>query len=335
MKKKNSLFLAIMSICFVLTLSACNLLAKVLKEGADNIDSASSEKLSPADEVSTLVAQFSTQTAQVKIETIPQDLPSEAPEPTLTETSPIDPTEENATLVPESPEAQGKDIRHMGLSFTIPAGLDYEVSMEEVDEAEDPSTLFPGQIGAAHIIFHLNPQTPVEHILKAKIMVFPMQSFMKVYETWQTEIAALNLLCSNGDFSGYSPLEALPFPPIFGAMQMYHAQEKALIFQNGSGIRFLAEYGQAYSPMATESLFYAFVGVTEDQNYIVVGTIPMGQSPLPEKVVWPSDMDAFYAQYDQLATNAAQLLNGTLDREFSPNLELLDKMFESLRLSIQ
>lgn len=328
MKIKTSLFAVFMSFLLIISLTSCDLIT-AMRENAEGLKEVNEGSLPEREPEETTDEPEPVDEPEPTDSIIEDDQPD--PQEPVSPESPAENPDENT----EDPEPLGKEFRHMGLSFTIPAGLDYEVSLEEVDEAEDPSALFPGQIGAAHIIFHLNPQTPVEHIMKAKIMVFPMDSFMNVYVTWQTDIATLNLLRSSGDFSGYNPLEALPFPPIFGAMQMYHAKEKGLTFQNGSGIRFLTEYGQAYSPMATESLFYAFVGVTEDQNYIVVGTIPMGQSPLPEKVVWPSDMDAFYAQYDQLATNAAQLLNRTQDHEFSPNLELLDKMFESLRLSIQ
>ena len=322
MKTKTSLFAVVMSFFLIISLTSCDLIT-AMREKAESLEQVNEGNLPKKEPEDTAKepepADSSNEVAQPEPqESITPETPAEIPD---------DDT--------EAPETPGKEFRYMGLSFSIPDGLDYEVSVEEVDEAENPDELYPGEIGAAHIIFHLNPQTPAERFMKPKIIVFPMDSFKRTYKTWQSYFETLKQLSTSGDFSGYSPLEPLPFPPIFGAMQMYHAREKSITFQNGLGYRFLTEYGQAYTPMATESLFYAFVGLTKDQNYLVVGTIQMEQSPLPDKIDWSTDMDAFYSQYDQLATEAAQLLNEADINEFMPSLELLDELFESLRLSVQ
>lgn len=322
MKIKPFLFAIFMSFLLIISLTSCGLIT-AMREKAESLEQVNEGSLPETEPKDTDKEPEPVESSNEPAQPDPQEPISPEPQ---TETHDDD---------TEDPEPSGKEFRYLGLSFSIPAGLDYEVSVEEVDEVEDPDELFPGQIGAAHIIFHLNPQTPAERFMKPKIIVFPMDSFKRVYKTWQPYFETLKQLSISGDFSGYSPLEPLPFPPIFNAMQMYHAREKSIAFQNGLGYRFLTEYGQAYSLMATESLFYAFVGLTKDQNYLVVGTIQMEQSPLPDKIDWPTDMDAFYAQYDQLATDAAQLLNETQNSVFLPNLDLLDLLFESLRLSVQ
>ena len=134
-------------------------------------------------------------------------------------------------------------------------------------------------------------------------------------------------------FSDYDVDEALPFLH-FNAAQMYHSNEKHHV-PNGSGIRFLTAYHQIYAPIVTQDLFYAFMGLTDDQNYFVVAIIPIYNSPLSRSTPLPPDGDPFYANYKQHLLNTANISNSTSPSDFDPNLDLLDKLFKSLRLSLQ
>jgi len=341
MKKKTTFFITFLSVILVISLTSCNLLAKALREGADKIEQggAKTEELSVDDQVASLVANISTQTQISKVE-------SPAPTQAIADTAVPSPTIESITPptvtplpsqapIPQATSKPDKEVRLMGLSFTLPGDLDYEVTIEEVEEWPDPNTLGHGNIGAGHILFHLNPSVDHQHFHDGpRIYVFPGHSYWKYYED-ETKLVALNLLRDSGDFSDYDVDEALPFPPLFNAAQMYHSNEKAIKFQNGSGIRFLTAYHQIYAPIVTQDLFYAFMGLTDDQSYFVVAIIPIYNSPLPWTTPLPPDGDPFYANYKQHLLDTANTLNGTSPAGFDPNLDLLDKLLESLRLSVQ
>jgi hypothetical protein len=336
MKIIRTLLLSMIILSLLSSLTGCDFIAKVLRDAADKVEQKDTEKLSQADEVSTLVANFSTETAQVTQQTLVFEIPTDTPQiiTPVTET-PYDPVKEITPSATMPPAPEEKVIRHMGLSFTIPAGLDYDVSVEEFQEVDDPNDVWPGEIAAAHLLFQLNAPDAPEHFHTAQIFVFPGNSFMTVYPYWQTGISELNLLRTSNDFSGYPPNEALPFPDIFNAGQMIHSQEKAIEFHNGSGIRYLTTYAQDYVAFATDVLFYAFFGLTDDYNYLVAAVIPIYRSPLPDSIDLIEDPDAFFKQYDEYVIQTANLLNQSPDSDFLPNLALLDKLFEGLVLNVQ
>ena len=349
MKKKTALLKATLSFCLVILLTSCSFLAKALREGADKIEqqSAKNDELSVDDQVASLVANISAQTLAAQTEA-PAEVPTNTAPPTeaAVDTPVPSPTIESITPptvtplpsqmpIPQAPSKPDKEVRLMGLSFTLPGDLDYTVTIEEVEEWPDPNTLGHGNIGPGHILFHLNPSSDHQHTHDGpRIYVFPGHSFWKYYED-ETKLVALNLLRDLENFSDYDVDEALPFPPLFNAMQMYHSNEKVILFQNGSGIRFLTAYHQIYAPIVTQDLFYAFMGLTDDQNYFVVAIIPIYNSPLPWTTPLPPDGDPFYANYKQHLLNTANILNDTSPANFDPNLDLLDKLFKSLRLSVQ
>ena len=335
MKKPTTHFIAFISICLVFSLSACDLVANTLRQISNRISPTTTHGLSQSDEVGTIVAALMTKTSQLEELTNPTatyNLPS-TPVPTEAPATAA-PTEAVSTNEPELPP-EGKVFRYKGISFTIPDELDYEITVEEHAQAQNPDNIFGGEIGAAHTLFQLTPAEPCDHLLSPEIFVFPTNSVLDIYDYWQTVFEALNILRRNGDFNSYGPLDPLPFPPIFNAGQMHHSKEKVITFQNGSGFRFLTEFHQDAMPPATESLFYAFGGVTEDQNFVVAVVIPMCKSPLPDKYEFPENVNDFYSQYDAYRIRAVNLLNETSEANFDPNLNLLDKLCESLKIDAQ
>ena len=357
MKKKTAFSIIALSLCLVISLTSCSFLAKTLREGADRLDqkSSQSEEISVEDNIATMVAEFATQTQAIQAETheptepvadtlVPTETATDMPLPSPTIESIVPPTVTplptevplpTSTSKPLPPPKPDKEIRLMGLSFTLPGDLDYTVTIEEVEEWPDPSTLGHGNIGAGNILFHLNPSYDHQHRHDGpRIYVFPGHSYVKYYDDAMA-FFQLQMLINDEDFSDYDVDEPLPFPPLFNAGQMYHSNEKVIHFKNGSGIRFLTAYHQIYAPIVTQDLFYAFMGVTEDQNYFVVAIIPIYQSPLPWTTPLPPVGDPFYDHYTQHLTDVADLLNASGPADFDPNLALLDRLFESLRLSVQ
>jgi hypothetical protein len=132
----------------------------------------------------------------------------------------------------------------------------------------------------------------------------------------------------------------LPTVPFFNAAQVFASNIQAVSFQNGSGIRFLTEYGQYPAPVNNHELFYHFQGFTNDGEYYIVAIFPitapgLGESSDPESAVaiggvaYPSmgdpsdDWEAYY-------TAAANLLDATSPESFTPSLSQLDALIQSM-----
>lgn len=141
------------------------------------------------------------------------------------------------------------------------------------------------------------------------------------------------------------PEGAIPLLPIFNAAQMLRAQVQYVDFQNGTGVRFLTQYDQAYLPINNHELFYTFQGLTADGAYYVSAILPVAASFLPEDenpetappeggLAFPaftaSDFEAQALAYLQAMT---QKLDEAPGGEFTPDPAALDALIRSLQVS--
>jgi hypothetical protein len=109
---------------------------------------------------------------------------------------------------------------------------------------------------------------------------------------------------------------------------------QAVSFQNGSGIRFVTEYGQYPAPVNNHELFYHFQGFSNDGEYYIVAIFPitasgLGENSEPESAVaiggvaYP-DMGDSSDDWKAYYTAAANLLDATSPESFTPSLSELD-----------
>jgi hypothetical protein len=108
------------------------------------------------------------------------------------------------------------------------------------------------------------------------LYAYPINEYLQVNEDMAKPFNALKSV-----IEGQPLPENIPFLPAFNAAQMFHSNEKILEFQNGKGIRFLTQYGQAPYPVNNESLFYTFQGMTNDGAYYVAAVLPIQAAFLP------------------------------------------------------
>lgn len=108
-----------------------------------------------------------------------------------------------------------------------------------------------------------------------------------------------------------------------------------LDFQNGSGVRFLTQYGQDASAINNHNLFYAFQGLTADGRFLISGVLPISHPILPADGmdVPGGDTMAFSDAFPTYITEMKQQLNVLPDASFRPGLELLDAVMESIFIS--
>ena len=124
---------------------------------------------------------------------------------------------------------------------------------------------------------------------------------------------------------------SIPFLPIWTAGQMIRTQLEYVSFQNGEGVRFLTQYGQAAWPINNRDLFYTFQGITDDGETYVAAVLPVSHPTLPD--VAPEDLDeAFYENYRGYIRAVEQELSARKASTFTPDLSLVDGMIHSIEV---
>ena len=110
------------------------------------------------------------------------------------------------------------------------------------------------------------------------IMVFSVAEYKAVYDKAEERISKLQQYIQN---KPNIPADPIPFLPNWNAAQLFKTMPAFVTFQNGQGIRFLAEYGQYAAPVNNTDLFYTFQGITNDGNYYVSIILPVTHPSLP------------------------------------------------------
>ena len=165
---------------------------------------------------------------------------------------------------------------------------------------------------------------------KPQVIVYPAAEYESMNEAARDIIARLRQLLADKPANP----DSIPYLPIFNAAQMMRSNVKYMDFQNGSGVRFLTQYGQAEYPINNGSLFYAFQGLTADGQYYVSATLPVSHPSLPADGSSPpnGDWDAFSANFLNYIQDTEAQLSAQPDDTFTPSLALLDQMMNSLEI---
>ncbi|MFT3890641.1 MAG: hypothetical protein QM730_03330 [Anaerolineales bacterium] len=211
---------------------------------------------------------------------------------------PTQPQPENPTDVPSPASVQdleGPDINYNGIRFTLdPAfGSSLYVFTDEItlEGKTAHSTRFS--------------LTPEEFCKTWCVTVYPVAEFEQAFGTFV-------------------------FPPAGyrgGAAIVFGAQVKALSFQNGSGNRGLETFGQTNYAVSNEELKYAFRGYTMDKRYGIYVQAPMHTSALPDVAPALDFNSQEVFDYNQKMT---ETLNALTPADFTPNLDVLDALVESI-----
>jgi hypothetical protein len=168
---------------------------------------------------------------------------------------------------------------------------------------------------------------PVENDYhEARIQIFSVQVYRQANELAGERVDELLALLANRPAI---PFGALPFLPVFNAAQMGQIRPGFLDFQNGSGLRFLTQFGQAYWPYHNRGLVYAYFGITSDGQYLVSALLPVAHPALEPYTNFQPGED-FYDSAEGLMAEQSSMLNSQPDSSFLPNLTVLDNLIASL-----
>ena len=222
------------------------------------------------------------------------------------------------TSVPEStPEP---DIIFQGVSFSIPDSLADSVNAQEIP-------VQPEGFGAqpAHLRFDLVGYALPGGYLDPVIKVFPVAEFKLVNEFAGQKLDDLQTLLDTQPLD----LEGMPIPDFAGAMQFIGTQVDYVNFQNGRGVRYVSQWGQAAYPVGYPQLFYSFQGLSDDGLYYVHVVLSVDHPSLPDAETVTLD-NAFYENFGTYAAEMEAQLDTQPPESFEPSLLLMDELVESL-----
>ncbi len=261
-------------------------------------------------------------------------LPGATPSPAATPETPEMPTSEpslEATTAPVPAETPSPDVSFEGISFSYDGALAGRVTGEivpAVPPGEDAPFWF---IEPEHFdfIFEGYPLQGTFH--SPRIFIYPVAEFEAINEAAARTFTQLRPLLAEKPADPRS----IPFIPVWNAGPLMLAQVRYLDFENGSGVRFLSQYGQAASPINNNALFYAFQGLTADGRFLVGAVLPVSHPSLPaDSMEYPGgDTMAFAEAFPTYVADMEQQLNAQPADSFKPALALLDALIESISVS--
>jgi hypothetical protein len=279
----------------------------------------------------------STQTGEaVQLPTEPEPSETEQPAPAPSETPVPDtptvevlpsaaPTEAEATA---TPPAQLIQIDYAGVAFSFDPSIAASAEHETV-EAVTSTEVASWEQAPQYTVFTLSgyPLTGTFH--QPQIFIYPVQDYLTIVPTIGDSLANLQQMLIEKSTAQLP--ENLPFFQNWNAGQMMYAGVKFLDFKNGSGVRYLTQYGQSFYPINNTDMFYTFQGLTSNGKYLVSAVLPVSNPILPDPETMLQD-PKFTDQYESYIAGIKKQLNEQPDASFQPGLSLLDQMMNSLEI---
>ena len=273
------------------------------------------------DHYETYLAQVQSQIAEAPTDSFKPDLPSLDGMISSLEVSPV--------ITGQTVYSQYADFYKGSILLNSTLGLDWEENNSEAtagDGSEMPMSIHPYLGGINFTGYPLQDQ-----FHQPRIITFDLAEYLAMDPRPQTVVDDLKAILAAED----QPIPAdgkLPFFPMFPANQVFHTQAKILHHQNGSGLRYLTMYSQAYLAVDNFSLFYTYQGLSTDGKTYVIVILPIHASTLKDKEGIPEDTQAFIDNYAKYLSDISAGLNALIPEQFTPNLDEIDHMIETIRL---
>jgi hypothetical protein len=242
--------------------------------------------------------------------------------------------------------ATKKQVSYNGVSFSYDASLASSVTAETVPEQIGDRTGSGWWLThPQHVKFTFNNFAATNPIWEPTIYIYPIKSsYQYLTPGWNNDLwlDAMNsthsLVAQKQQLdpyryadvanSGGAP-KTIPFLPLINAGAFFVGQQRFLHFQNGIGFRAFTTMGQDYELVTADSTFYTYQGISADGKLYVAATFPAFLSNPPASFVGPDGYTDEYA-YNRVTIKA---IEGSNSSQFSPSLDKLDAVIESLTAS--
>jgi hypothetical protein len=260
-------------------------------------------------------------TLQVQDTLTPDPAPQDIPLPT--HTIPATATSDSGSVIPD-----GEIASSAGVSFLIPNGLASDAAAALSTEVEYPYINPSAGTMPQHLKFTLNNYAAQNTLFGGQILVFKTAEFIQ-YDEFSAEV-----------IHELQPLQYVDGQPLPENLDgpMFTVRTHAINFQNGQGVRYITQAAQAILPVNNREMFYYFQGLTGDGQFYVEAILAIQASflaadgnldtPLP-----PDGIPFTMADFPTYLNAVTERLNGTDTFSFTPYLDHLDAMMESLQVN--
>jgi hypothetical protein len=270
----------------------------------------------------------------------PQTAPAMEPAaPPQEETAPQPEAIPTSTLPPQT----GLPYNFEHFSFTIPDGMAGGATGQSLPPLTGDDNMPPWEVTPGHLEIRLDGYALTEKFHFPRLYVFPVVGLAAVQPGAAENISRLQEILAGPD----APLSIHDLPGIhfFNAGTVFASNAQVIHFQNGSGVRALAVFGQYYAPVNNHDLFYHFQGLTDNGQYYIIVILPITHPGLqPDSNPGSMPADAGFPAYPDYTTatdvemgnyysNMTDLLNNARPEIFAPNLAHLDRMMESIQIT--
>ena len=219
------------------------------------------------------------------------------------------------------------------LHFVLPPAVASGARGHNVPRSEGPDIPW-WEIGPEHIQLDLDAYILQNTWLQPQIFVYPAEEYAMLAPPIAENITHLQEVLDNPG----KPLTDDVLPTYYiNAAQLFRSNIKIVAFQNGHGIRMLTQIAQDAVAINNHDLIYFFSGLTRDGKYYVVAILPINAPGLPENSrsgEFPDPNDTTNAEnaLQEYYREVTLLLNNTQGESFTPNINLLDALINSIKI---
>lgn len=236
---------------------------------------------------------------------------------------------------PAAPTGQTLNADFNGVSFSFDSAVAKSAQGVTVPAvAIDPSV--PGGLsmgGPEHTAFGFDGNKITSEVspFQAQVRVYPTDALEALDPAIAREALALKTLLQVKPAAITDPVPVLP---LFNAQQVVHPQLKYLNFKNGQGVRVVTFYAQSPAPITNDGLFYTFQGMSADGKWYIIAFFPVRTDKLPDtfKDANITDTAAWMKGFSKYLKDTDTMLSGLPSDAFTPNLDSLDQLIESLQV---
>lgn len=176
---------------------------------------------------------------------------------------------------------------------------------------------------------------------RGELRVFSVAEYLQLYPKDPTiqQLRQALLRKPTVPFAGvFPPVGDIPYLDLDAVPHdcpLIYTQNKILSFVGGQGIRYLGKCSFGVDPLNKFDFYYIYQGLSDNGAYYFSLRIPIEAKMLPKEN--SKDTNALFSGSDSKAMTAfisKQLQKVTLgsDKDFSPNLDTLDTLVNSIRL---
>ena len=252
-------------------------------------------------------------------------------------TPPGEPITATPSALPATPTPAGIPVKTGNFAFVIPNGLASGATTQVVARAEGDQ-VSPWDIAPEHQQILLDHYLLEGHFQKPQIYIYPVQDYLTLNQGLADTFQKIQNASSNP--GALSPA-GMPGIPFFNAGQIFAARMQALNFKNGSGVRLVTQYAQAFVSINNQELFYHYQGLSSDGKYYIIAILPVTapmlaadekpESPVPADGV-PFNYNDSNFDFPGYVKAVSAKLDAASPDDFSPSLNLLDALIQSFQV---